>query len=299
MPIANYYDVLEVSPKASAEVIRAAYKSLMQRHHPDKSANGDESTQLASSLAQAYAVLSDPQQRLAYDQTLLKPQVVLHHMTYHAGRGTTYQATRSTGSRFSTWYTPVLILSILCAGGTILVLSKRKPTGGTFSQQTAPSQHRLTDTGTDPGSTPNKAATAPSNADSFAVTDEGQVRTISGFVTDLSVELIADTQQSSAVHILHIPTFSLRLAISEPDRWTQRIQAQRPAIIQQLLVALASANYLELIKPDGDLYLKRLIEESVMSVTGLDKSNALPAVGLSKKDPQPVVALLPVSYSVR
>ncbi|MES2947455.1 MAG: J domain-containing protein [Pseudomonadota bacterium] len=280
MPIANYYDVLEVSPKASAEVIRAAYKSLMQRHHPDKSANGDASTQLASSLAQAYEVLSDPQQRLAYDQTLLTQQAVPAHRPRHAGGATASMTVPRTGaiakSRLSAWYAPVLILSIICAGGTILVLSKKKPSGGAPPQQT----------------------TQP-NVNSISITDEGQVRTISGFVTDLSVELIADTKQSSAVHILHIPTFSLRLAISEPDRWTHRIHAQRQAIIQQLLVALASANYLELIKPDGDLYLKRLIEESVISVTGLDKSNALPAVDPSKKAPQPVVALLPVSYSVR
>jgi len=31
-----WYDVLQVSPDASPEVIRAAYKSLLHQHHPDK-----------------------------------------------------------------------------------------------------------------------------------------------------------------------------------------------------------------------------------------------------------------------
>jgi DnaJ-class molecular chaperone len=53
--------------QGGAEVIRVAYKSLMQRHHPDKSVNGSESTPLASSIALAYEVLSDPQRRMAYD----------------------------------------------------------------------------------------------------------------------------------------------------------------------------------------------------------------------------------------
>ena len=32
----SHYDILEVSHTASPEVIRAAYRSLMQRYHPDK-----------------------------------------------------------------------------------------------------------------------------------------------------------------------------------------------------------------------------------------------------------------------
>lgn len=31
----NYYDVLEVSQSASKEVIKAAYKTLAKRYHPD------------------------------------------------------------------------------------------------------------------------------------------------------------------------------------------------------------------------------------------------------------------------
>ncbi len=306
MPIANHYDVLEVSPKASAEVIRAAYKSLMQRHHPDKSANGIEPTRLAASIAQAYEVLSDPQQRLVYDQTLLVQHSPLTHLPHHAGGGAGSLAARRTaataGNRLSTWYAPVLVISIICAGGAILVMSKKKPAGGAPSQQMALSTPRLRSSGsmdTDPGATPNTAATAQLTANSVAVTDEGLFRTLSGFVTDLSVELNPDTQQSAAIHVLRVPSIGLRLGVSEPDRWTHRIQAQRTAIIQQLLVTLASAKYLELIKPDGDVYLKKLIEDSVVLVTGLERSSALPIVGQPGQGLQPIEVLLPVSFSVQ
>lgn len=72
MSTLTHYDILEVSSKASIEVIRAAYKSLMQRYHPDKNTNQIESTARASAIAQAYDVLSDPQRRLVYDATLLQ-----------------------------------------------------------------------------------------------------------------------------------------------------------------------------------------------------------------------------------
>jgi DnaJ-class molecular chaperone len=42
MKSANYYDILEISPSASAEVIRAAYRSLSRKHHPDANPDSDE-----------------------------------------------------------------------------------------------------------------------------------------------------------------------------------------------------------------------------------------------------------------
>jgi DnaJ domain len=66
----TYYDLLEVSPHASAAVIKAAYKSLMQRYHPDKNADDKASAQRAAEIAQAYDTLSDAARRTAYDASL-------------------------------------------------------------------------------------------------------------------------------------------------------------------------------------------------------------------------------------
>lgn len=62
----THYDVLEVSPQASTPTIRAAYKSLMQRHHPDR-LQGAAAQGLARRINEAYEVLSDPEQRRRYD----------------------------------------------------------------------------------------------------------------------------------------------------------------------------------------------------------------------------------------
>ena len=59
----SYYDRLEVSPKASQETIKAAWKSLMLKHHPDKHGDPD----IAAELGKAYACLSVPADRKVYD----------------------------------------------------------------------------------------------------------------------------------------------------------------------------------------------------------------------------------------
>lgn len=70
LPAVTHYDILQVSPTASAEVIRAAYKSLMQLNHPDRHPGDAAKAELAARIAQAYEQLSDPARRQAYDAQL-------------------------------------------------------------------------------------------------------------------------------------------------------------------------------------------------------------------------------------
>lgn len=63
------YEVLEVSPKASPEVIRAAYRALMEKYHPDKHRDHRRAwaEEISRELNAAYAILSNPQKRSEYD----------------------------------------------------------------------------------------------------------------------------------------------------------------------------------------------------------------------------------------
>jgi DnaJ-class molecular chaperone len=65
----SFYEVLEISSGASPEVIKAAYRALMEKHHPDKNPDhrGAIAQEISCRLNQAYAVLSDPQKRRDYD----------------------------------------------------------------------------------------------------------------------------------------------------------------------------------------------------------------------------------------
>lgn len=65
------YDALEVSERASSAVVKAAYRSLAQVHHPDKNWGTPASCQRLVEINHAYSILSDPIKRMHYDQTLV------------------------------------------------------------------------------------------------------------------------------------------------------------------------------------------------------------------------------------
>jgi hypothetical protein len=71
----THYDNLQVSRQASAEVIRAAYRQLSQKYHPDKSAEDNaEATRKMTLINEAYAILSDPVARQSHNEWIKKEE---------------------------------------------------------------------------------------------------------------------------------------------------------------------------------------------------------------------------------
>jgi len=64
----GYYRILRISTSATPEQIKQAYRALAKALHPDLN-RGQDTTQAFQTVNEAYSVLSDPQQRAAYDQT--------------------------------------------------------------------------------------------------------------------------------------------------------------------------------------------------------------------------------------
>ena len=66
------YDILEVSRKASKEVIEKAYKTLAKKYHPDlqTAENKEIAEKRMKEINEAYDVLSDEQKRKEYDEKL-------------------------------------------------------------------------------------------------------------------------------------------------------------------------------------------------------------------------------------
>lgn len=62
----THYDNLKVSRDAPQEVVRAAYRTLSQKYHPDRNPSPD-AERIMRLLNQAYAVLSDPERRAEHD----------------------------------------------------------------------------------------------------------------------------------------------------------------------------------------------------------------------------------------
>ena len=66
--IHTHYDNLKVARLAPAEVIRAAYKALSQKYHPDKNPGDEKAARIMAILNSAYTTLSDPLRRREHDE---------------------------------------------------------------------------------------------------------------------------------------------------------------------------------------------------------------------------------------
>ena len=63
----DYYEVLGVSKDASDSELKKAFRSLARKHHPDKNPDDPDAEHLFKEVQEAYAVLSNPEQRRQYD----------------------------------------------------------------------------------------------------------------------------------------------------------------------------------------------------------------------------------------
>jgi curved DNA-binding protein CbpA len=67
MAFTNYYLILGVSNTANFEEIKAAYRELAKKYHPDKNPGNKAAEDFFKEVQQAYAVLSNPEKRRKFD----------------------------------------------------------------------------------------------------------------------------------------------------------------------------------------------------------------------------------------
>jgi len=63
----DYYEVLGISAQATEQEVKAAYRTLVRRFHPDTNTDPD-AKEIFQRTQEAYEVLRDPEQRKAYDR---------------------------------------------------------------------------------------------------------------------------------------------------------------------------------------------------------------------------------------
>ena len=79
--IHTHYDNLKVSRSAPAEVIRAAYRALSQKYHPDRNPRNSDAARIMTTINTSYEVLSDPAKRQEHDQWLAQQELMAEHAT--------------------------------------------------------------------------------------------------------------------------------------------------------------------------------------------------------------------------
>lgn len=280
----NYYELLEVSPNASQEVIKAAYKSLMLRYHPDRNPGNAEMAAHAALVIQAYTVLSDVNNRGAYDMQLRQqvaqrsPDIRTVRLdTYSASAAENALATRGTKSYRLQWS---LIIIIIVAGWLISSqlknnLSRERPV---ITQK----------------------------VDAHRGEKEIGSTTISMFITDLTVKLnpakskgMADAETPSVEHSVSIPILDVKVGSFDAERFTQYLQRNKEAIIQDIALQLTESNYDELVKYGGEQYLKGIILKSIGVTTGANPAGDAPSVNSKSPERYGVVeVMLPESFTI-
>jgi DnaJ-class molecular chaperone len=81
--MANYYEILGVDKNASDEDIKKAFREKAKNLHPDTTTDTDKKKELEEKFKEvnkAYQILSDPQERAAYDNP--RPQGMPHGFNF-------------------------------------------------------------------------------------------------------------------------------------------------------------------------------------------------------------------------
>ena len=85
----DYYSVLELSPKATPEEIKVAYRRLARQYHPDLNPHDQETTAKFQQISEAYEVLSDDEKRHRY---YLERHVPRSHQNYYRSQTNTFNS---------------------------------------------------------------------------------------------------------------------------------------------------------------------------------------------------------------
>ena len=64
----DYYEVLGLKKGASDDEIKKAFRKLAMKYHPDKNPDNKEAEEKFKEINEAYACLSDPEQKSKYDK---------------------------------------------------------------------------------------------------------------------------------------------------------------------------------------------------------------------------------------
>lgn len=256
----THYDTLEISPKASPEVVRAAYRSLIQRFHPDRRPDDAAAATRAAAITEAYDVLSDPARRTAYDQCLAEPSAPaapVFTATAGAASGSRVRVPARRSARSvsrAVWLWALLIVPVVWGAVWFatpgpnalgeLVAIRQEFLSGTLPEARRRTLHQ------------RKAALLQQSPElrAQAAADEARDREARSFDL-LDAPQVLQLNKAE----LTIPRLRLVLGSFDAPSLRQHIGKQREVLQQQIADRVARADAMRISGPGGEAYLKAIV----------------------------------------
>lgn len=310
----SHYETLEVSPNASPEIIKAAYRSLMQRYHPDKNPNDPVSAERATRVIEAYSVLSDPVLRSTYNSTLQKSTAPSHHRLQETHRTRPSHATATI--KKDTSYALIGMVSAVIVMCSWFIFSPTQPvlTPVVELQKIRASLASRTITSEQQQKLHEREAEILNahpdinRQESRDKADEIEARTVAIMTAQLTVTLVPPAPASGVTeittenteHVLVIPLLLGQVGTFDSAKVIHHLEANQALIRQNIAEKLAHAQYSELTKIDAEHYLKELILDSIDETTGTNRHEKYPASPTESPGRYGVIGVtLPEPFSIR
>lgn len=258
----SYYEILEVSPNASQAVIRAAYKSLIQSYHPDKNSGSLGMEQQTVIIREAFEVLSDPQKRTEYDESLRQQKSsASENNTHPVPAAQTSQLNNSQSSDVAVgWSIPIIILIVFILG----ILMSGSPSQNHELTQVEPENE------TEQMRVSAELAKENELADERKKEESKTARTILKLATNIKVKMFPNKygsnfcgEYSICTHYISIPTLGVVVRESDSEKIIQHIQKNQGILIEGVKKQLGELPYTDFTQVNGEEVLKRIILEQM------------------------------------
>lgn len=280
----SHYDTLEVSRNASPEVIRAAYRSLIQRYHPDKNPNNAEAAVKAQKVSVAYAILSDPKKRAEYDATLFvdktspagvgsSPNTKAGLQTRNARVEAQSKVIKNDRPNNVATIVSIVVVVVICVAGYMIWGKIKQIDEENFRIFEAQSAKLIIEFDKKQDEKERREREAQEKK---ATEDEAidlRRRTLFPFPDNISLNLNAARlyPQQDTVRVLTIPRIGLIIGKSDSERVIANVRQNRDLLIRNVYEKLSQLKESDLITVVAEEHIQTTIQNSMNRVILGDK----------------------------